>query len=169
MLIRAYGLFWRADEIEWFPGSGNHKGFQLLGKQGRGSTLRVTDFRTQNGIYILYGNYGAYYVGLTDNLGSRLKDHQKNHRSGQWDRFSWFGFANVQQQRDPNTGLQNVKKLKATVGTPKQAIADLEALLIHAIGPSNTRKMNFERADEWKQVALSDRARVLGKVMPGRN
>src|SRR5581483_1996702 len=39
--------------------------------------LRICDFRKQRGIYILYGDLGAHYVGLTrqQDLGKRLKDH----------------------------------------------------------------------------------------------
>jgi len=165
MLIRAYGLFWRADEIDWFPGSGNRSDFQLLGRRGKNQgTVQVADLRHQNGIYILYGDYGAYYVGLTENLGRRLKHHRNDHLAGEWDRFSWFGFANVQQRRDPKTGLQVVKRLKVAVGTPPQAIADMEAMLIYAIGPSNTNTMRFKRAREWEQVALRDREKYLSRV-----
>lgn len=35
MFVRSYGLFWRADEIEWFPGRGARDVFRLLGRQGR--------------------------------------------------------------------------------------------------------------------------------------
>jgi hypothetical protein len=60
-VIQAYGLFWRADEIDW----GRGKRFGLYGRLGaKSNNLRVVDFRTQKGIYILYGNYGPHYVGL---------------------------------------------------------------------------------------------------------
>lgn len=164
MLIRAYGLFWRADEIEWNPGSGNGSSFQLLGRRGAGSTLRVADFRTQTGIYILYGDYGPYYVGLTrTSMGKRLKDHLTDKHDGKWQRFSWFGFANVLQQRDAS-GLQQLKQLKLTTGTPNEAIADIEALLILAMGPRNTNKMSFKKAEEWKQVPWEQRQKVLAKA-----
>lgn len=75
--------------------------FSSSGRRGAGSTLRVADFRTQTGIYILYGDYGPYYVGLTrTSMGKRLKDHLTDKHDGKWQRFSWFGFANVLQQRD---------------------------------------------------------------------
>ncbi len=46
MLINAYGLFWRADEVDWSPGSGNHGQFRLLGRSGVNRPgLRVADFR----------------------------------------------------------------------------------------------------------------------------
>ena len=34
MQVTSYGLFWRADDIEWFPGKGNRDEFRLLGRIG---------------------------------------------------------------------------------------------------------------------------------------
>ena len=64
--IHAFGLFWQTDEIDWFPGRGKRDAFRLLGRQGKyASKLRIADFREQRGMYILYGNYGPHYAGLT--------------------------------------------------------------------------------------------------------
>jgi hypothetical protein len=77
MIITSYGLFWRADEVAWFPGYGRK--FALYGRRGKNiGTIQITDFWRQEGIYILYGNYGSYYAGLTKHLGYRLRDHQKD-------------------------------------------------------------------------------------------
>jgi hypothetical protein len=40
-----------------------------------------------SGIYLLYRRKSLYYVGLANNLLGRLKSHQDNKHSGQWDRF----------------------------------------------------------------------------------
>lgn len=116
MLIRAYDLFWRADEIEWFPGSGRRGAFCMLGRIGTNApTTRVADFRQQHGLYILYSDYGPYYVGLTRRqyLGKRLKDHLGDHHAGNWDRFSWFGFRQVLKSKDENglCALKDMPKL----------------------------------------------------------
>jgi hypothetical protein len=66
MAIKSFGLFWRRDEVNWNPGKGVKGGFRLLGRSGENLPgLRVANFREQLGIYILYGNHGPYYVGLT--------------------------------------------------------------------------------------------------------
>jgi hypothetical protein len=78
MVIRSYGLFWQCDEVNWHPGAGNKKAFRLLGRSGTNLPgLRLADFRDQRGIYVLYGDYGPHYVGLTRKrgLGLRLKHH----------------------------------------------------------------------------------------------
>jgi len=113
MIIRAYGLFWRNEEIDWRPGQGNKAQFRLLGRRGSNSPgLKVADFREQRGIYILYGNYGPHYVGLTrkQNIGKRLRDHLLGEHEGLWDRFSWFGFREVLTGTDDD-GLQNLKEI----------------------------------------------------------
>lgn len=167
MLIRAYGLFWEKDEVEFFPGSG--KRWDLLGHRGRrASNLRVADFRRQQGLYILYGNHGPHYVGLTkrQGLGKRLKDHMANDHAGHWERFSWFGFCRVTKQFDAQ-GLSKLasRLAESAVGSPSEIISDTEALLIHALGlPSNLRHTRFAKAEEWSQVKRHERDLLLGRL-----
>jgi hypothetical protein len=166
VLIKAYGLFWRADEVDWEPGRGRK--FQVLGRVGeKRPGLRVADFRIQSGLYILYGDYGPYYVGLTrsNRLGARLRAHLRDHHTGRWDRFSWFGFRQVLAP-----GVNGVSPLKtmpkAAVGNPNDEIRDMEALLIHALGlSSNLNKTNFGRADQWFQVKADEADRYLGRIL----
>src|SRR5271169_3793502 len=105
MIVHAYGLFWRADEIDWHPGRGARGKFRLLGRKGKYlPILKIGDFREQKGIYILYGNLGAHYIGLTrkQTIGTRLKQHLTDDLQGMWDRFSWFGFRAVLDRIDEN-------------------------------------------------------------------
>jgi len=63
--IRCYGMFWDRSEVEWSPGSGNKNHFRLLGRVGKvPPKLQICDFRTYRGIYVLYDDHGARYVGL---------------------------------------------------------------------------------------------------------
>ena len=140
MFIKNFGLFWRADEVEWTPGKGARGAFRLLGRQGLNlPRLRLADFRHQQGIYILYGNHGPYYVGVTkkQGLGKRLKDHCMDSHAGQWDRFSWFGFRSVLVTRNP-AGLCKLRHMaEVVVGNPNAVITDVEALLVRAMGLRN--------------------------------
>ncbi|PAK77643.1 GIY-YIG nuclease family protein [Acetobacter fabarum] len=173
MRVTSYGLFWRGSEVDWKPGNGNRNSFRLLGRIGsnRGS-IRIADFRHQQGIYILFDQYGPSYVGLTRNqgLGKRLKDHTQDHLAGKWDRFSWFGFRPI----DPTpteTGLLNfgqaVEELTENTNT---TIGDLEALLIRAIGPKNNKaQMAFDGAKEWTQVEYDSADRYIGRLACAQN
>src|SRR5438067_2330116 len=69
-LISSYGLFWKVEDTEWNI-DGARKGTQrMLGRLGsKGSSMRVADFWSQSGIYVLYGNYGLYYVGIASQVG----------------------------------------------------------------------------------------------------
>ena len=167
MLIRSFGLFWRQSEIDWNPGQGTKGAFRLLGRRGMNSPgLQVADFRNQQGIYILYGNYGPYYVGLTrkQGLGKRLKDHLTDKHRDQWDRFSWFGFRAL-LKADPTTGITPLRPLpEVTLGSPSKAIADMEALLIKAIGPSNYADMKFQSASQWMQIESHQSEHYLNKI-----
>jgi hypothetical protein len=166
MLIKAYGLFWRADEVTWHPGRGARGQFMLLGRRGTNRpTLQLVDFRQQSGLYILYGDYGPYYVGRADRLGRRLKQHLGDRHAGKWDRFSWFGFRAVLTRKD-SQGLQELKTLKTKAGgRMPQQIGELEALLIRALGlQSNYAKMRFPAARMWTQVKAHEVDRYLDRA-----
>ncbi|HZL01361.1 MAG TPA: GIY-YIG nuclease family protein [Caulobacteraceae bacterium] len=167
MIIKAFGLFWREDEIEWEPGSGKKGVFRLLGRCGENSPgIRVADFRTQRGIYILYNEYGAYYVGLTrkQTLGKRIADHRYDGHGDKWDRFSWFGFHQVLKSVDSN-GYHHLKAMpEKQVVSPSFVIADIEALLIKAMGLRNIAQMKFANADEWTQIKLDEIEKYRKKV-----
>lgn len=52
-----------------------------------------------------------------------------------------------------------------TMTSPKGAIADVEALLIKALGcPANTNNMNFKQAAQWEQISEDDREHYLEKI-----
>lgn len=167
MFIKNFGLFWRTDEVDWNPGKGARGVFRLLAHRGVNLPgLRVADFRYQQGIYILYGNHGPHYVGLTkkQGLGKRLKDHLTDQHAGQWDRFSWFGFCKVQGAIDKN-GLHKLGKMATVVlGNPSSVITDVEALLIRAMGLRNINQNNFVEAEEWMQVKIHETQQYLDKI-----
>jgi hypothetical protein len=169
MFIKNFGLFWRLDEVDWNPGTGTKGGFRLLGRQGmKRPGIRLADFRNQLGIYILYGNHGAYYVGLTKKkgLGERLKDHLTDDHKGQWNQFSWFGFCAVKKTGKDNFGLCRLRPMaQAAIGSPESVISDVEALLIRAMGLSNIRQMNFTVADEWYRVKAHEIQQYLDKTV----
>ena len=170
MRVTSYGLFWREDEIDWHPGTGVRDSFRLLGRIGNNrGKVRVADFRRQQGIYILYDEYGPSYVGLTrdQGLGKRLKDHLSDHLEGKWDRFSWFGFRPV-READATDGLSRLGDAQDDLSEDTHTtIGDLEALVIRAIGPKNNRKfMNFDCADRWVQIPYEKFGMYLDRVHP---
>ena len=169
-LFHAYGQFWHRDQVTWNPGKGARGGFMLLGRKGeRKSSLRLADFRHQNGIYILYGNHGLHYVGLTRNggLGRRLKAHLTDKHRNEWQRFSWFSFGQVLKSRSAETGFQNFREVASKAQIDMTSIiGDLEAMLITVSANANVNQMRFAEAEMWHQVALGDvetyTARVKG-------
>jgi hypothetical protein len=104
-LVTSYGLLWRADGVGW-------KDKALLGRQARRTGGRPTNFWTQSGLYGLYDGDHIHYIGIAGKLALRLNQHRKDRHAGRWDRFSWFGFNELTQDRDrdryliPNTTFQ---------------------------------------------------------------
>ena len=164
MFIKCYGLFWRRDEVDWTRGTG--KTFRLLVRYGTNRPgIRIVDIREQTGIYILYGNHGACYVGLTNtSMGKRLKDHLWDHLCNEWDRFSWFGFRKMLVRTDENGLCEMGEMANTSIGSPTEVITDVEALLIRAMGLMNIRKMNFTNAEEWTQIKNHEIDHHLAKL-----
>ena len=167
MFIKNFGQFWRAEEVDWFPGRGNRGKFRLLGRQGMNlPSVRLADFRYMQGIYILYGNHGPYYTGLTteQGLGKRLQDHLNDEHGEKWDRFSWFGFQYVLKRTD-DLGICELRDLGGVgVGKPVTVIRDVEALLIRAMGLTNISQTQFSQGEEWFQVYDHEVEHYLNKV-----
>lgn len=156
MQVTSYGLFWRADDIEWFPGQGNRDEFRLLGRIGQNRPrIKVADFRRQQGIYILFDEYGPAYVGLAkgERLGARLREHLEDQHAEKWDRFSWFGFNEVGSIPDKHGVLSLNQPRHDVTDDTSTTIGDLEALLIAAMGPKlNLRMESFKNAKKWEQI-----------------
>jgi hypothetical protein len=166
MFIKSYGLFWSREEVNWHPGKGAIGAFRLLGRRGKNrGKLRLADFLGQVGIYILYGNYGPYYVGLTieKGFGSRLKDHCSNKHADNWDRFSWFGFRKVNLGKDEHGLCKLGEMAEIANANPAETIRDAEALLIRAMGLWNINQTKFTAAEEWQQIKSHEVSKYMEK------
>jgi hypothetical protein len=168
--IRAFGLFWSAEEINWTPGAGNKGAYRILGRHGLfRPKLRICDFRSQRGIYVLYDDYGPYYVGLArdQDIGNRLRSHTRDFHRGNWDRFSWFGFRPVLKGRAPD-GTHKLGKIPTRLLTDsRHTIADIEALMIQSLGTqkrANAQVMRFAAAEKWDQLMEHEIGDYLAKV-----
>lgn len=173
--IRAYGLFWDRDQVDW-TGADSAGRLELLGRRNKNRpALQVVNSWEQRGIYVLYNNFGPYYVGKTlgDSLclGARLRHHALGtngspHRD-RWDRFSWFGWRGVLSSKDED-GLRHLRVVPGKLLTDSSStVADIEALLIFSLGTrhlGNSKNENFAAALEWKQVWWHQRDHYLNKV-----
>lgn len=171
-IFNAYGLFWERSEVVWRPGQGGRR--QLLGRVGtRRPGLRMCDFRASAGIYILWNDYRAVYVGMArgnEGLMQRLADH--NTKKQEWTRFSWFSIDTLLDIDDKHIGWMRVEpRLSTPALRDETLVRQCEALLILALGTHSLqaqRKMVLEGAREWKQVVWADYAKggVCHRVAP---
>ena len=125
-IIRALGMYWQRDLIVWKNEP------RLFGNQQASSKL--VDFCKQKGVYILHDHHTPIYVGRSTDrpLGKRLYEHTIDRLSGRWNRFSWFGLADVTPNGDLIENL--ISPSQATV------ISTLEAILIEALEPPQNRR-----------------------------
>lgn len=80
--IRAYGMFWSANEVDWTGATSNYR-LEILGRVGeRRPRLEICNFWEQRGIYVLYNHYGPYYVGRTSSAGMSLGKRLRQHYEG---------------------------------------------------------------------------------------
>jgi|NOAtaT_7_FD_contig_91_1424931_length_3175_multi_2_in_0_out_0_2 hypothetical protein len=141
-VIRAFGMYWRRDAIDWAYSTP-----KLLGVQQRGA--KPVDFAKQIGVYMLHDVREVVYVGrtTTERLSQRLLDHTTNRLSGRWDRFSWFGMLDV---NDDSSIVEN--SFDRSLSVEVVAIA-LEAILIEGLEPrQNRRRGDGFNATEYLQI-----------------
>jgi hypothetical protein len=128
-IISSFGVFWERDRILW-KSNPDIYGIQQIG-------AIPVNFKKQIGIYLLYDNREIVYAGqaIKQSLGQRLFQHTKDRLSGRWNRFSWFGFYNMNDDGILQIG-DNLGKLYNW-----DILGDtLEAILIESIEPRQNRK-----------------------------
>ena len=136
--IASYGLYWEKTKVLWWPG---HTGrIRLLGKAM--DAKEPVDFADQQGIYLLHKGMDVMYVGRAAGenraLFYRLRAHHDDlSKAPLWDRFSWFGFREVQS----NGELKNLDD--SSVVPIKGLITILETTLIQSCLP----RLNGQRGE----------------------
>jgi len=152
-LTKAFGLFWKADDVDWGM-RGPGKAGKLMGAKGRGGVAQAVDFRFQHGIYALYSDFELVYVGQTGRnaeLLKRLNDHRSDHLADRWDRFSWFGTRRVLV-----TG-ELAKGANAPTVQHKQGLDIIEAVTIAIAEP----RLNLQRGN-WSGAGSQQYFQVSG-------
>jgi len=142
--IRAYGLYWERSKVIW--GSSNVALLAIHESVHKKNPTPV-NLSNQKGIYILYDGREVVYVGRTVNtLGNRLRDHTRDSLQSRWNRFSWFGFASVDEKGDLKHNEVSVRKASVLAGI-------LEAVLITCLEPPlNWRSGDHLTGKEYIQV-----------------
>ena len=137
MLIKSYGLFWRIEDIFFgAPGVRGH----LLGVPAKNKTAKPTDFREQQGVYVLYDeNYRLVYVGQAgandkQRLWDRLNQHRSDNIAERWTKFSWFGLRGAKANGELSAESSGSNSTHASV------LNHIEAILIAAAEPPHNRQ-----------------------------
>ncbi|MCP3963126.1 MAG: helix-turn-helix domain-containing protein [bacterium] len=125
-IIRALGMFWLREKVEW------KRNPAILGRQHIGADN--VDFAGQRGVYLLHDRHKVVYVGRSVDrpLGQRLYEHTRDRHSGRWDRFSWFGLLDIDQNGQLNPEMPTA--------SGEAVINALEAILIECLEPPQNRR-----------------------------
>ncbi len=150
MLIKNYGLYWRAEDVFWGkPGEGNDG--TLDGRPAKNRRGKVTNFREQAGVYVLFDRLRPVYVGETgvgtQRLFRRLRSHYRGDLKGRWDTFSWFGIYPVNPK---NRNLRPNVRIHPKIS---DILYHIEAILIASIEPPlNLQRGKFGKAERYIQA-----------------
>ena len=138
-VIPCFGLHWERSLVSWSGGR------NLLGTADKdGDDGDAVNFANQSGVYVLYQWPQVTYVGrTTSDLFGRLKTHDAEIRKGLWDKLSWFGLCEV----DDDGRLRE----RGQLGIADEVMM-MEALLISALRPPLNLKGGDGMGVEYLQV-----------------
>jgi len=158
LAIRNYGHFWNQALVNW-GNPGRNRGGNLLGYRTVNGQARVTDFREQIGIYVLYGeNREVVYIGQTGSgrrrLFLRLRDHTRDHLRDRWSNFSWFGFRRVNNDSHMSNAQSSNSKIQAN---SVEALNEIESVLLQLFEPRlNKQGPRWREAEEYLQYVEAE-------------
>lgn len=134
MLIKAYGLQWKPEEIYENNIHSSRKSFRGLVKKG--NKKYEIDFWKAKGIYALFYDFEIVYIGkVTENrLGTRIASHWR-YRKEQWNTFSFYSFSDI----DFKNGKVKTTSKKSIIDI-NMAIKTIEAIIINTAVPFNNKQ-----------------------------
>lgn len=133
-IITSFGIYWDRELIDW-----NKTKPDLYGNQMNNAD--AINFKEQKGIYLLHDIRETIYIGQGE-IGSRLKEHTKGRVSSRWNRFSWFGLYDINEEGNL------IKDDTAKTIDFDALLLTFEALLIESIEP----RQNRQRGKDFKSI-----------------
>ncbi len=135
MLIKAYGLYWNPEIVNWGSRGAGNAG-DLNGKIKTDTGHSIIDFWGAKGIYVLHHEFRPIYVGKAFGtlMGPRLRAHLTDRLAGRWDMFSWFSIS------APRITKGDVSQPGRRTHAPETVTNTLEALAILIADPALNRK-----------------------------
>lgn len=127
-LITSFGMYWDKEKVIW------SRNPDLFGRQKNAEN--PINFKRQIGIYLLHDMMGTLYVGQSFDrpISVRLNEHNNDRHAGRWQKFSWFGIYNVNENGSLNETLVN-RELDYKI-----LIDTFEAILIESMEPRQNRR-----------------------------
>lgn len=149
MLVRAYGLYWNPEVVDWGTVGQGNKG-NLIGRVRLNNKNHQVDFWDALGIYVLHDQFSPVYVGkaVSTRLGPRMRNHLTDRFAGRWDMFSWFSQSTINSTT--NT-LRVPGKRQVNANTVTDSLEAIAILITDP--PLNRKRENIPNAEMATQVA----------------
>ena len=138
--IEAYGIHWERNKVNWTAK-------RILGYDT--DPLEAIDFSSQQGVYVLYDWNSVVYVGQTTRFEGGLFERLQYHNRKQdweagWERFSWFGIRQVNDDGEIVDGPETA---------PKGVVSELiEAVLIETLHPAFNKQYGRHMGTLYRQA-----------------
>ena len=138
--IEAYGIHWERSKVNWAAR-------RILGYDT--DPLEAIDFSNQQGVYVLYDWNSVVYVGQTNRSNGGLFERLQHHNRKQdweagWERFSWFGIRQVNENGEIVDGPETA---------PKGVVSELiEAVLIETLRPAFNKQYGRHMGTLYRQA-----------------
>lgn len=141
MLLKSFGEYWNPTTVAW-------EERQLHGVAKIRNKKRTIDFWNARGVYVLYSDFRAIYVGKSeDSIGKRLCAHLTDRFAGRWDMFSWFSTDK------PNVVQGGVNAARGRYVKVSEMVKTFESILIVATAPAlNRRYESVPGAIQFEQL-----------------
>ena len=158
LAVRNFGHFWNRENVIWGTRGKGNQG-SLSGYRTVSRVVRVTDFRDQIGIYVLFDEKReVVYIGQTGSgerrLFLRLRDHTRDHLRDRWSYFSWFGFRQVKNGGDLSEAQKPGAKIQ---GNGSDALDEIESILLQLFEPRlNKQGPRWGKTEEYLQYVEFD-------------
>ena len=141
MLLKSFGEYWNPATVAWDDG-------KLFGEAKINRKRRNIDFWNARGVYVLYNDFKAIYVGKSErSIGDRLNAHLTDRFAGRWDMFSWFSTDK------PNIVKGNTNAAQGRGVKVSEMVKTFESILIIATtSPLNRKYESLPGAIQFEQV-----------------
>jgi predicted GIY-YIG superfamily endonuclease len=165
--INSYGLRWNPDFVNWGTKQQQDNGTRLIGIANDPAKKLVKHINCWHtvAVYALYSRNDLVYLGLTEKLGWRIREHYLGKKFDKFTTFSWFGLNKIAWSQG------RMGKAPAPRGSYAAMLKALEAFAIAVNDPILNKKTEpivgateFQQFATWVPSSESERTKLIYRL-----